>query len=101
MKLEGIEAVEAEMAKRALAEVVGHYVLGAGHGLFNLAARTVALDGGLKSALSGALGTHFPPLSERSKTGRQQIPARQRRSRPSRVPHPYQRSESLLTPSSP
>lgn len=65
MKLEGIEAVEAEMAKRALAEMVGHYVLGAGHGLFNLAARTVALDGGLKSALSGALGTHFPPLSER------------------------------------
>lgn len=67
MKLEGVEAVEAEMAKRALAEVVGHYVLGAGHGLFNLAARTVALDGALKSDLRRKLGTDFPPLSEQRK----------------------------------
>jgi hypothetical protein len=62
--LEGAEAVEAEMAKRALAEVVGHYVLGAGHGLFNLAARTVALDQTLKGDLRSKLGTDFPPLSE-------------------------------------
>jgi hypothetical protein len=67
MKLEGVEAVEAEMAKRALAEVVGHYVLGAGHGLFNLAARTVALDKALKSDLRSKLGTDFPPLSEQQK----------------------------------
>ena len=67
MKLEGVEAVEAEMAKRALAEVVGHYVLGAGHGLFNLAARTVALDEALKSVLRSKLGTEFPPLSEQWK----------------------------------
>jgi hypothetical protein len=64
MTLEGAEAVEAEMAKRALAEVVGHYVLGAGHGLFNLAARTVALDQTLKGDLRNKLGTDFPPLSE-------------------------------------
>lgn len=62
--LEGAEAVEAEMARRALAEVVGHYVLGAGHGLFNLAARTVALDQTLKGELRSKLGTDFPPLSE-------------------------------------
>lgn len=65
MVLEGAEAVEAEMAKRALAEVVAHYVLGAGHGLFNLAARTVALDQTLKDDLRSKLGTDFPPLSER------------------------------------
>ena len=64
MTLEGAEAVEAEMAKRALAEVVGHYVLGAGHGLLNLAARTVALDQTLKGDLRSKLGTDFPPLSE-------------------------------------
>jgi hypothetical protein len=67
MKLEGVEAVEAEMAKRALAEVAGHYVLGAGHGLFNLAARTAALDEALKSGLRSKLGTDFPPLSEQWK----------------------------------
>jgi hypothetical protein len=67
MKLEGVEAVEAEMAKRALAEIVGHYVLGAGHGLFNLAARTVALDEALKSDLRSKLDTDFPPLSEQWK----------------------------------
>ncbi len=55
------------MAKRALAEVVGHYVLGAGHGLFNLAARTVALDEALKSDLRSKLDTDFPPLSEQRK----------------------------------
>jgi hypothetical protein len=65
MKLEGVESVEAEMAKRALAEVVGHYVLGAGHGLFNLSARTVALDAELKSDLRSKIGTAFPPLSEK------------------------------------
>jgi hypothetical protein len=65
--LEGAEAVEAEMAKRALAEVVAHYVLGAGHGLFNLAARTVALDQTLKDDLILKLGTEFPPLSEERK----------------------------------
>lgn len=67
MKLEGVEAVEAEMAKRALAEVVGHYVVGAGHSLFNLAARTVALDEALKSDLRSKLDTDFPPLSEQWK----------------------------------
>jgi hypothetical protein len=67
VKLEGVEAVEAEMAKRALAEVVAHYVLGAGHGLFNLAARTVALDEALKSGLKTKFRTDFPPLSERRK----------------------------------
>lgn len=67
MTLDGVEAVEAEMAKRALAEVVGHYVLGAGHGLFNLAARTVALDQTLKGDLRIKLGTDFPPLSEQRK----------------------------------
>jgi hypothetical protein len=65
LKFEGVEAVEAEMAKRALAEVVGYYVLGAGHGLFNLAARTAALDQTLKNALKSKLRTDFPPLSER------------------------------------
>jgi hypothetical protein len=65
MELQGVEAVEAEMAKRALAEIAGHYVLGAGHGLFNLAARTVALDEKLKNDLGSKLGTNFPPLSER------------------------------------
>jgi hypothetical protein len=53
------------MAKRALAEVVGHYVLGAGHGLFNLASCTAALDRALKAELKSKLGTDFPPLSER------------------------------------
>jgi hypothetical protein len=41
MKLQVLEAVEAEMARRALAEIAGHYVLGADHGLFDLTARTV------------------------------------------------------------
>ena len=67
MKLDGVEAVEAEMAKRALAEFVAHYVLGAGHGLINLAARTVALDETLKGGLQAKFHTKFPPLSERRK----------------------------------
>jgi hypothetical protein len=67
MKLEGVEAVEAEMAKRALAEILAHYVLGAGHGVINLAARTVALDETLKNGLQAKFHTEFPPLSERRK----------------------------------
>jgi hypothetical protein len=64
VRLEGDEAVEAEMAKRALAELACYYILGAGHTLFNFAARTVRLDPALKDALIHEFHTDFPPLSE-------------------------------------
>ena len=86
MELQGVEAVEAEMAKRALAEIVGHYVFGAGHGLFNLAARTVALDEKLKNDLGSKLGTDFPPLSERWKDWPSASPSKAEGSRPLRIP---------------
>jgi len=56
-------ALEPEAAKRALAEMIAHYVLAAGHGLINLTYRTLALDRGLEAELVST-GHFFPPLSD-------------------------------------
>lgn len=65
LDLDGDEAIEAEMAKRALAEVVAHYILAAGHGLTNVTGRSVALDHNLHELLQKQCKTSFPPLSDK------------------------------------
>jgi hypothetical protein len=65
LDLDGDEAIEAEMAKRALAEVLAHYTLAAGHGLTNVTGRSIALDHTLHELLQTQCKTSFPPLSDK------------------------------------
>lgn len=56
-------AVGDEMAKRAVSELLGHFVIGVAHSLFNTAARTVAIDINLHPELAKRFRTSFPPLA--------------------------------------
>jgi hypothetical protein len=59
------DSLDIEMAKRALAEMVGYFVMGCAHGLLNVSGRVVALDADLRALLrSSKLRTDFPPFSE-------------------------------------
>jgi hypothetical protein len=64
VNLRGDEAIEAEMAKRALAEILAHYTLAAGHGLVNVVARTISLDRRLHESLRSTVKTSCPPMSD-------------------------------------
>jgi hypothetical protein len=58
------DAIEAEMGKRAMAELAVHYLVAINHGLFNIACRCVALDVALHAELARRIKSTFPPFSE-------------------------------------
>ena len=53
-----------EMAQRAMAELAGYYLLGVGHAVANVTARTLALDTTWHPQLLDALSSWFPVGSE-------------------------------------
>jgi hypothetical protein len=56
-----------EMAQRAMAELASYYLLGVGHAVANVTARTLALDTTRHPQLLDALGSWFPVGSEESR----------------------------------
>jgi hypothetical protein len=59
-----VDPLEKEMAKRALAETMLHYVFAAGNSFFNLCCRLVALDGAVRPELKRTMHSVFPPFSK-------------------------------------
>jgi hypothetical protein len=56
-----------EMAQRAMAELASYYLLGVGHAMANVTARTLALDTTRHPQLLDSLGSWFPVGSEESR----------------------------------
>jgi hypothetical protein len=56
-----------EMVQRAMAELASYYLLGVGHTVANITARTLALDSDRHPQLLDALGSWFPAYSDESR----------------------------------
>jgi hypothetical protein len=56
-----------EMVQRAMAELASYYLLGVGHTVANVTARTLALDSNRHPQLLDALGSWFPANSDESR----------------------------------